>query len=262
MKRAFMKPLFLLFFLLLSFARFEAEAKDLIVGMELSYPPFETIDQNGNPSGISVDMAKSLGDYLGRKVVIQNIPFVGLIPSLKSGKIDMIISSLTMTPQREEAIDFSEPYLKIGLSLLISKNSTLRSIEDADQPGRVIVVKQGTTGEVYAHSQLKQAKVLVLDKEASCVLEVVQGKADAFIYDQFSIYTNWQKNLKTTRANLKPFKIESWAIGIKKGNTDLLDEVNHFLTYFREKNGFNELSERYLKDQREAFKKLNIPFYF
>jgi polar amino acid transport system substrate-binding protein len=257
-----MRVLCFILFLLTCSGSLTADSQDLIVGMELSYPPFETIDADGTPAGISVDLAKALGDYLDRRVVIKNIPFIGLIPSLKTGKIDLIISSLSITSQRKEAIDFSDPYLKIGLALLVSKKSDLQSIEDANQKGRVIVVKQGTTGEVYARTHLTKATVLTLDKEAACVLEVAQGKADAFIYDQFSIYNNWQKNLNTTRAILTPFEIEHWAIGVKKGNRLLLDQVNAFLKQFRLDRGFDDLAERYLKDQREAFKNFGIPFYF
>jgi polar amino acid transport system substrate-binding protein len=86
----------------------------LIVGMELSYPPFETFDEQGKPSGVSVDLASALGKYLHRDIKIENIPFVGLIPSLKTGKIDLILSSMTVTAEREKSIDFSDPYLSTG----------------------------------------------------------------------------------------------------------------------------------------------------
>ena len=66
----------------------------LKVGMDLSYPPFETIDNHGQPTGVSVDLAKALGEYLHRPVLIENISFTGLIPSLLTGKIDLIISSM------------------------------------------------------------------------------------------------------------------------------------------------------------------------
>jgi len=234
----------------------------LTVGMELAYPPFEMTDEHGAPAGVSVDMAKALGEFLGKKTVIDNIPFDGLIPSLKTGKIDLIISSMTATPERAQSIDFSEPYLKTGLCLLVGKNSKIQSIQEVVQPGRTLVVKKGTTGHTYAANHLKEAKVLVLDKEAACVLEVAQGKADAFIYDQMSTFKNWQKNPETTRPILKPFQEESWAIGIRKGNNALRIGVNRFLADFQAKNGFEALGERYLKEQKEAFKQMGYPFYF
>eukprot|EP01028_Stygiella_incarcerata_P005429 TRINITY_DN2295_c0_g1_i4.p2 TRINITY_DN2295_c0_g1~~TRINITY_DN2295_c0_g1_i4.p2 ORF type:complete len:110 (+),score=6.25 TRINITY_DN2295_c0_g1_i4:62-391(+) len=78
------------------------EKKVLKVGMELAYPPFEMSDKEGNPSGVSVDFAKALGKYLGRDVIIENIAWDGLIPSLKTGKIDLIISSMTITDERKK----------------------------------------------------------------------------------------------------------------------------------------------------------------
>ena len=64
-----------------------AEEKKLLVGMELAYPPFEMRDERGAPAGVSVDLARALGEQLGRPVEIQNLPFDGLIPALKTGKL-------------------------------------------------------------------------------------------------------------------------------------------------------------------------------
>lgn len=234
----------------------------LIVGMQLVYPPFEMADEKGRPTGVSVDLAMDLGKYLDREVEIENISFDGLIPALKTGKIDLIISSMTATPERAQSIDFSDPYLKTGLCLLVNKNSPVKSIKDMEQAGRVVAVKKGTTGHIYTVDNIKQGKVLVLDQESACVLEVVQGKADAFIYDQMSTYQNWKRNEDTTRAVLTPFKQESWAVGVRKGNLELLAKVNAFLKDYKTKGGFDGLGDRYLKDQKEAFRKLGYPFYF
>jgi polar amino acid transport system substrate-binding protein len=234
----------------------------LAVGMELSYPPFEMTDENGNPAGVSVDLARSLGKFLGKKIEIQNTSFDGLIPSLKTGRIDLVISSMTATPERALSVDFSEPYLKTGLCLLVSAKSDIRSIRDADQPGKIIAVKKGTTGQTYAAGHLKNARLLVLDKEAACVLEVTQGKADAFIYDQMSVFTNWRRNPETTRALLQPFQEEQWAVAVRKGDARLLSQVNAFLADYRARGGFEKLGDHWLPEQKQEFKKLGCPFYF
>lgn len=234
----------------------------LRVGMELSYPPFEMVCTDGAPCGISVDMAEALGKFLERRIVIENISFIGLIPSLNNGKIDLIISSLSANEQRRKVIDFSNPYAVMGLALLVGMKSNLENIEQANTPERVIVVKAGTTSELYALQHLQQAIVRVLDKEAMCVLEVVQGKADAFIYDQLSVFTNWRKNLTTTRAILNPFHKEEWAVGIKKGNKVLVEQVNNFIRTFRKEGGFDALADKYLPEQKAAFKQMGIPFVF
>ena len=75
-------------------------SEELVVGMELAYPPFEMTDESGNPVGVSVDLARALGEHLGREVRIENISFDGLIPALKTGRIDLVISSMTATGER------------------------------------------------------------------------------------------------------------------------------------------------------------------
>jgi polar amino acid transport system substrate-binding protein len=234
-----------------------ARAEPLRVGMELGYPPFEMRDASGQPAGVSVDLAKALGEHLGRPVQIENLPFDGLIPALKTGKIDLILSSMTATEERARVIDFSDPYLRTGLCLLVGAKSTVQMPAEA----KTIVVKKGTTGHLYASKSLRGSKVLVLDKESACVLEVAQGKADAFIYDQMSVFSHWQRNRETTRAVLKPFQQESWAIGLPKGSP-LREQVNGFITKFRAENGFERLGDKWLAEQKAEFKKLGIEFFF
>ena len=239
-----------------------AEQKELIVGMEMSYPPFEMLDPNGQPAGVSVDLARAMGQYLNRPVRFENIPFDGLIPSLKTGKIDVIISSLTVTEDRKKSIDFSDPYLTMGLAILVKKNSDIRSIGDVDKPGHSVAVKKGTTGHIYAIQHFKDANLLVLNEESACAIEVAQGKADSFIYDQLSVFQNWKKYQDTTRAILQPFQQEQWAMGIRKGNNDLRQQINGFLKHFKETGGFEQLGVKYFSENKKAFEELGVPFYF
>jgi polar amino acid transport system substrate-binding protein len=240
---------------------FAKEAKALIIGMELAYPPFEMANAEGKPEGVSPDLAEALGQFLQRKTEIINLPFDGLIPSLKTGKIDLIISSMTATEERARSIDFSDPYLSTGLCLLAGKSSTIQSARDCDQIGRTIAVKQGTTGHLFSR-RFTKAKVLVLDRETACVLEVVQARADAFIYDQMSVFKHFQQNPETTRALLEPFQSEQWAIGIRRGNEEMRSQVNTFLKDFKERGGFETLGSRWLGAQKEAFRAAGIPFLF
>jgi len=253
----------LLLFLLLLFQGCGPKPRqELIVGMELKYPPFEMVDPKGQPTGISVEMAQALGTFLGRPARIENIPFDGLIPALKTGKIDLIISSMTETPERAQSIDFSEPYLRTGLCLLINKSAPFDSIAAVDNSNVTIAVKQGTTGQLYARDHLKNARLLVLDGEDACVLEVIQNKAQAFIYDQMSVFKHWRQHQDTTRPVLKPFQEEQWAIGVRKNQEDLKSRVNAFLAEFKTNGGFEKLGEKYLQEQKESFRKMGIPFYF
>lgn len=230
--------------------------------MELSYPPFEMTDARGTPTGVSVRLAEALGRHLGREVRIENIAFDGLVTALKTRKIDCIISSLTATPERARSIAFSEPYLRTGLALLVAAKSPVQSAADLDLPGRVVAVKKGTTGHQYAATILRKARVLVLDKESSAVLEVAQGKADAFIYDSLSVYQNHRRHPETTRALLRPFREETWAIGLRIGDDDLRSAANEFLKAFREEGGFDKLGDEFLPEEKAFFKAQGIPFVF
>jgi polar amino acid transport system substrate-binding protein len=240
----------------------EKRTSALVVGMELSYPPFEMTDELGNPSGVSVDLAQAMGQELHRPVQIRNMAFDGLIPALKAGEIDCIISSMTATPERAQAVDFSDPYVTTGLGVLLPIGSTVATVADLNRPDQIIAVKKGTTGHLYAVKNLPQAQLLVLDKENAAVLEVVEGKSAAFIYDQMSIYQHWQKNLTTTRALLKPIQEEHWAIAVAPGQDELRQQINAFLAHFRQQGGFDRLGQKYLSQQETAFKQMGVPFVF
>jgi polar amino acid transport system substrate-binding protein len=237
-------------------------AGPLRVGMELSYPPFEMTDPQGRPTGVSVRLAEALGKHLAREIVIENIAFDGLIPALKTRKIDLVISSMTATPERAKSIAFSTPYLKTGLALLVAAASPVQSAADLDQKGRVVAVKKGTTGHHYAATTLRQARVLVLDKESAAVLEVSQGKADAFVYDAPSIYRHHVRHPATTRAVLTPFREEHWAVGLRLGDDALKAQVDEFLEAFRAEGGFERLGDEFLADEKAYFRAHDIPFYF
>ena len=254
-----MRPIFALLALFTVIAQ---AAEPLRVGMDLSYPPFETIGPDGKPEGVSVEIAEALAGELGRPLKVENMPFTGLIPALKTGKIDLIISSMTATPERAKAVAFSDPYLTTGLGALVPKNSNAQNLVDIDQPGNTVVVRQGTTGEVFARKNLKNARLLTLDKESACVIEVAQGKAAAFIYDQMSVFQNHKRNPETTRALLAPLQTESWAVALRQGDKELLAAVNSFLAKYRAEGGFDRLSERFLAEEKAAFAAQGIPFFF
>ncbi len=235
----------------------------LIVGMELAYPPFETKDESGKPMGISVDLAYALGEYLDRPVEIENTNWDGLIPSLQTGKVDVVISSMTITDERREVIDFSIPYAQTYLGLLVNKNAQINEAADLNDSTRTIAVKKGTTGDVYANKNLQNATINRLSSESACVTEVVQGKADAFIYDLLTIYRQNKENPDTTEAILVSFKDgEEWGMAVKKGDDELLEQINTFIKTFKENQGFDALNEKYLKDEKEVFDARNFPWFF
>ena len=234
----------------------------LVVGMEMAYPPFEMRGPDNRPDGISVRMAEDLAEFLGRPLELRDTEWNGIIPALQSDKIDLIISSMTRTPERERAIAFSDGYVTNGLCMLVRKDSSIESVEDLRPGEHRVAVKLATTGHQWARQALEGIDLVTLDDAASCVLEVVQGKADAFIYDQISIYQFWKKYGEETRPILDPIREETWAIGLRKEDRDLLEDVNRFLEGYRAAGRFDELAEDYMAEQKAAFEEMGVPFIF
>ncbi len=259
------KLLKILLALTLSLALCQCGKRDpntIVIGMELTYPPFEMTDAEGNPDGISVRLSEALSKDLGRPIKIVDVGWDGIIAALRTGKIDLIISSMTKTAEREKSIAFSDPYVTNSICTLVGKDSPINNPEDLKKPGIRIAVKGETTGEAYVEEFLPEAVPIRLDQASDCALQVAQGKADAFIYDQISIYKAWKKFPDTTRAILTPIRAESWAIGMRKGEDDLRDQVNAFLAKFRANKGFESLTDRYMSEEKKAFEAQGIPFIF
>ena len=244
----------------------QAGPDPLVVGMELEYPPFEFVAEDGTNDGVSVKMAEALANYLGRTIEIQNIKFDALITALKSDSIDLIISSMTATEERRKSINFSDPYVTTGLAMLVPNDSPIKSIEDLMTGKWKVVVKLGTTGESFARSELRNATIVPMKQDPVCALEVAQKKADVWIYDQLSIFHHHKRHKDTTKALLKPIREEQWAIGLRKpklGEDDSLrEEVNKFLKSFRESGQFEELANIYLKEEKKLVSSMGIPFIF
>lgn len=231
--------------------------------MELAYPPFETRDESGNPSGVSVAFMESFGKAYGYDVKIENTAFDGLIPALQSNLADCAMSSITITEAREEQVDFTEPYAIAQLAILANAESDVSSAEDLDHEGKTVVVKTGSTGDVYATSNLSNAEIIRLADESACVTEVVQGRADGFLYDQLTIYRNNIANPETTKAVFIPFQdAEHWGIAMAKGNEVLKSQLNEFIASCKNDGTFDRLSEDYLSEENAAFDELGFRWFF
>lgn len=240
-----------------------ANEPTLTVAMELAYPPFETKDDTGDPTGVAVDFMQDFADQYGYDLVIENTAWDGLIPSLQTDKADCVISSMTITEERQQAVDFSDPYAMAQLAILANANSGIDSVSDLNQPGKKVAVKTGSTGDVYATKNLTNAEIVRLADESACVTEVVQDKADGFLYDQLTVYRNNLANPDTTEAVFIPFQdAESWGIAVKKGDTQLLDQLNEFIAQSKEDGEFDRLTEKHLASEKEAFDQLGFKWFF
>ncbi|HIT45004.1 MAG TPA: transporter substrate-binding domain-containing protein [Candidatus Aphodovivens excrementavium] len=237
--------------------------KTLTVAMELAYPPFETRDEAGDAYGISPAFMQRFTDEYGYDLVIENTAFDGLIPALQTGKADAVMSSITITDEREAEVDFTDPYAVAQLAILANAQSGIGSIDDLNQSDKTVAVKTGSTGDVYATSHLTNATIVRLADESACVTEVVQGRADGFLYDQLTIYRNNQANPDTTTAVFIPFQDpEYWGIAVQSGDDELRTQFNEFIAQCKQDGTFDELTQEFLADEKAAFDDLGFRWFF
>lgn len=261
-----MRPAFFLFvlalFVFLPGCKRQQWPDALVIGTDATYPPFEYTAEDGQLSGVSIDMGKALAQELGVPVHFKNIAFDGLIPALQTNTIDIIISSMTDNEVRRKSLDFSDPYVSTSICLLVPKNSPIQSVEDLKQGKRRVVTKIATTGEQWSRANLPNAEIVALDADPACVMEVAKASADAWVYDQISVMNYAQRNPDTTRAILAPIRAEHWAIALRHGQTDLKDKINAFLKKYRSDGHLDKLADKYLAKEKELMKAQNIPFLF
>ena len=235
----------------------------LKIGMEMKYPPFEGKDENGEPVGASIDLGLALGEYLGMEVEFVDTPYPSLIPALENSEFDIIISSMTITEEREKKIDFSIPYTTSDLMLLVNADSSVESYADLDDEDITIVVKSGTVSATWAENNAPNANIVGVQEEATAVLEVSQGKADAFIYDPLSIINHHENYPDTTRAILEPLpNTQGWGIAMRKGNEDLQEKINEFIEKAQEDGTYEQIRENHLLEEMKEFEKYDLDFFF
>ncbi|HEX5137792.1 MAG TPA: transporter substrate-binding domain-containing protein [Planctomycetota bacterium] len=220
------------------------ERGELVVGTEPEFPPFESKNEKGEFVGFDMDMARDLAKDLGVKLRIEEMAWDSLPTALETGKIDVVISGMTATEERAKSRAFSEPYFKTRLCLLVNVSSGIEKPADAN--GKRLVVKLGTTGDIQSRKLFPDAKVVKLDAEGACALEVATGRADAFLYDRHSIIRHQKSHPDTTRAILQPLSEEPYAMAARLGDTKFVERLNRFLHDFRADGRYARIYEKHL----------------
>ena len=222
------------------------EESILKVGMELKWPPFETIDNNGNAVGISVDMAEELGKFLGKKVEIIDTPFGSLIPALETNKIDIIIASMSITEERAKKINFSDPYFYFSLVTLVNKESNINNKKELfEREGLRFVGPKSFVALSIPAEKANKPILREFDDKSSAVLEVVQGKADAFIVDPISASEFNQIYPNQTDIIWEPIMQSPIGMGVRKTDTELLNKLNDFIKNLENNGVYEKLAEKY-----------------
>ena len=157
---------------------------ELRVGLEPGYMPFEMKDKKGNIIGFDVDLAKTMAKAMGVKLKLVPTAWDGIIAGLLTGKYDIIMSGMTVTQERNLKINFANPYISVGQTILALKKYDGKTWQDLDKPQYTIVTKLGVTGEIATRKMFKKAKIRTFETEADATQELLNGNADAFVYDK------------------------------------------------------------------------------
>ncbi|OPX55241.1 amino acid ABC transporter substrate-binding protein, PAAT family [Oceanospirillum multiglobuliferum] len=223
------------------------ESNELRVCFEAGYMPFEMKAKNGSYMGFDIDIAKELAKSMGVKHVPVNTAWDGIIPALLTNKCDILIGGMTVTSQRNLKVNFADPYIVVGQSLLIkpSLKGVVTSYADLNDPKYVIAAKLGTSGEIAAKKLIGKATIRLFESEAEGALEVANGNADALVYD-FPSNAIFSSQNKDRVIHLdKPFTYEPLGWAIRKGDPDFLNYLNNFLRQIKGDGRYMEMYKKW-----------------
>ena len=209
---------------------------ELRVGFESGYVPFEMTDKKGNFIGFDMDYGRRLAKEMGVKFVPVNTAWDGIIPALVTDKFDIIMGGMTITQERNLKVAFAEPYIVVGQTILLNKKheGTVKSYKDLNDPKYILTSRMGTTGEQAIKKMIPKATYKGFESEAEAGLEVINGKADALVYDlPFCGFLYGSQGKGKTVFLSKPFTYEPLAWAINQGDPDFLNWLNNFLRQTR-----------------------------
>ncbi|MBI9083434.1 MAG: transporter substrate-binding domain-containing protein [Desulfobacterales bacterium] len=223
---------------------------ELRVGFEAGYLPFEMADKNGNFVGFDIDMAKEMAKAMGVKFVPVNTAWDGIIPALITKKFDIIMSGMTVTQERNLKINFAAPYIIVGQTILLNKKNEgkVTSYKDLNNPKYIITSKLGTTGEQAVKRMIPKATYKSFEVETEAALEMLNGKADATVYDlPFCAVFMAQQGAGKVIFLDKPFTYEPLAWAIRKGDPDFMNWLDNFLVQMKNDGRYDKIYNKWIK---------------
>ncbi len=224
----------------------------LRIGMEPGYMPFELTNQKGEIIGFDVDMAKAMAAAMKVELELVSTAWDGIIPALLTDKFDVIMSGMTLTQERNLKVNFADPYILIGQSVLIKKDlaATVKSYKDLNNAKFTVASKLGTTGEQATKKMIPDAKYISYETEQEGVIELVNGKIDAFIYDlPFNAIAVNQKGQGKIVHLSEPFTKEPLAWAVRKGDPDFLNWLNNFMNQVKYDGVYDKIYQKWFKDE-------------
>ncbi|ANU21163.1 glutamine ABC transporter substrate-binding protein [Planococcus plakortidis] len=217
------------------------------VGIDTTYPPFE-FEKDGEYTGIDIDLINAIAENQGFEIEFNPMDFGGIIPALQAGQLDVAIAGMSITDERKEIVDFSDPYFDAGLSLVVAEdNSDITSLEDLE--GKTVAVKSGTTGAQFARDNEAEYgyEISQFEDSPSMFQEVSNGNADVLLEDYPVIaYAIAESDLalKTVGDRLTG---DQYGIAVLKGeNAELLEQINAGLQELRDSGEYDEILNKYI----------------
>ncbi|WP_426451893.1 transporter substrate-binding domain-containing protein [Paenibacillus sp. S-38] len=222
----------------------------LVVGVFTDKPPFGTVDEKGNPTGFENELAKRFAkDLLGDewKIEFVTVEPASRIPYLQSDKVDLIVANMTVTEERKQAVDFTNPNLKVATQVLVKQNAGIGSL--ADLKGKKVIVTKGTTADIFLTKNRPDVELVKFDKNTESLQALKDGRGVAYAQDNIILFSWARKNPGFTVLPEKLEKEAPLAPAVKKGNTELRDWVNQELEKLGQEKYLLELYNKYVKEE-------------
>lgn len=223
----------------------EPEKSVLIVGTNAEFPPFEYIGDDGEPDGFDIALIKAIGEKLGMEVQVENMEFASLVAAI-GNKIDLAIAGMSVMPDREDAVDFSDSYYEAVQNVIVLADSSIASA--ADLENKTIGVQMGTTGQ-YTAEEIPGVTVQAYNKGVDAVNDLINGRVDAVIIDRNPAQvfaSKFEGQIVALEGDQFDFEIEDYAIALPKGS-DLVEKVNQALVDLKEDGTYDALVAQYIE---------------
>ncbi|MCF8086068.1 MAG: transporter substrate-binding domain-containing protein [Desulfohalobiaceae bacterium] len=226
-------------------APFSAVAgQSYVNGIDANYPPFAYVDESGEPSGFDVDAVEWIAEEMGFEVTHMPIDWDGIIPALKSEKIDFIASGMSITEKRKEQVDFTIPYWKVK-KVLVAQQDTDLSVEEI-MSGKRLGVQRGTTSAEWlkSHQDDYGYTLRYYDSAPMAVADVVNGRIQAAAMDMAPA-KDAESEKPVTILGTFGMKSESFGYAVRKGDEELLQTLNEGLRKLMDDPYWDKLVQKY-----------------
>ena len=224
-----------------------APAKVYVVGIDAAYAPFESQNEKGEIVGFSVDLMRALAAKAGIEVKFVNTPWEGIFNALAQGDRDLLISSIGITAERRQTIDFSDPYFDAHQLIVVPEKSKVAKFDDLKT--LKVGVQTGTTGDEAVSKLLGKNNTNIKRFELwpLALKELESGGVDAVVADNGVIvyYVANNKNSGFRTVNDPAFTPEQYGIAVKKGNAELLVKINKALSEIRADGTYDKIYAQY-----------------